>query len=284
MNKKFYLHLITLAFLMSEFAFAARTGLKEMGGKTSTEAVPALQGVGIEPHIGQKLDTNLLFKNEDGQSVALKNFLREGHPVILSPVYYGCRSLCNYHLNGLTEGLKSLDWSVGQKFDVVAFSFDDRENSTLSKGKKESYLKLYSRAGTQDGWHFLTADRDTITQITNQLGFKFKWNQEMGEWAHPSAAIIISPDGTINRYLPGVYFQANDLKLALNESVEGRLGTFVDKMVLFCFKYDEHQSKYSPYIINIMKIGGGLMIVILAIWLSSAWMKSRRKQKYSTQA
>ncbi len=248
-------------------------------GLPANESVQALQGVGLESHIGRKVTTSLFFKNEMGESVTLGQFLQSGKPIILSLVYYGCKSLCNYHLNGLTEGLRGLDWSVGQKFDVVAISFDPREGSDLAAGKKQSYMKEYNRPGTQSGWHFLTADQETIGQITSDVGFKYKWNEEMNEWSHPSAAIIISPDGTINRYLPGVFFQPNDIRLALNESMNGQLGTFIDKLVLFCFRYDEHKSKYSPYVINIMKIGGGITIMILVLWLASFWWKNRRKQK-----
>jgi protein SCO1/2 len=251
--------------------------LTEPMGKSVTEPVPELQGVGIEQKIGLSVPLDLEFKNEDGQLVKLGHFLAPGKPIIISPVYYGCRSLCNYHLNGLTEGLKGLDWSAGQKFEVLAISFDDHEGPELAKTKKDSYMKLYNRASANSGWHFLTGSAASIKTITEAIGFKFRWNKEMGEWAHPSAAIVVSPEGKITRYLPGVYFRPQDIKFALNESVDGKLGTFVDKMVLYCFKYDEHQSKYSLFVTNIMKLGGGLMILVLAVWLIPFWLRSRRR-------
>jgi protein SCO1/2 len=251
--------------------------LTEPIGKSVAEPVPELQGVGIDQKIGSDLPLDLEFKNENGQVVKLGQFLAPGKPVILSPVYYGCRSLCNYHLNGLTEGLKGLDWNPGDKYEVLAISFDDHEGPELAKGKKASYMKLYNRPQGEAGWHFLTGDTNSIKALTSAVGFKFRWNQAMNEWAHPSAAIVISPKGKITRYLPGVFFRPQDIKLALNESVDGKLGTFVDRMVLFCFRYDEHQSKYSPFVSNIMKLGGGLMILALAIWLLPFWIRSRRR-------
>lgn len=251
--------------------------LAEPMGKTVSEPVPELQDVGIDHKIGQTIPLDLEFKNEEGQVVKLGQFLAPGKPLIISPVYYGCHSLCNYHLNGLTEGLKGLDWNAGEKFEVLAISFDDREGPELAKAKKESYMNFYDRPKASGGWHFLTGDIKAIGAITSAVGFKFKWNQEMNEWAHPSAAIIVSPEGKITRYLPGVYFKPQDIKLALNESVDGKLGTFVDRMVLFCFRYDEHQSKYSPFVTNIMKLGGGLMILVLAAWLIPFWLRSRRQ-------
>lgn len=251
--------------------------LAEPMGKSVAEPVAELQGVGIDQKIGSKIPLDIEFKNEDGQPVKLGQFLAPGKPIIISPVYYGCRSLCNYHLNGLTEGLKGLDWSAGEKFEVLAISFDDREGPELAKAKKESYMKLYDRPKANGGWHFLTGDAKAIGSLTSSVGFKFRWNDDMGEWAHPSAAIIVSPEGQITRYLPGVFFRPQDIKLALNESVDGKLGTFVDRMVLYCFRYDEHQSKYSPFVTNIMKLGGGLMILALAFWLIPFWLRSRRQ-------
>ncbi len=251
--------------------------LTEPMGKSVAEPVVDLQGVGIDQKIGSNLPLDLEFKNENGEIVKLGQFLAPGKPIIVSPVYYGCRSLCNYHLNGLTEGLKGMEWNAGEKFEVLAISFDDHEGPELAKGKKESYMKLYDRPEAEKGWHFLTGDLKAIGALTSAVGFKFRWNKEMGEWAHPSAAIVVSPEGKITRYLPGVYFKPQDIKLALNESVDGKLGTFVDRMVLFCFRYDEHQSKYSPFVSNIMKLGGGLMILALAIWLIPFWLRTRRR-------
>lgn len=251
--------------------------LTEPVGKSVSESVQELKGVGIDQKIGSKIPLDVSFKNDQGELVTLKDYLAPGKPILLSPVYYGCRSLCNYHLNGLTEGLKGLDWNPGEKFEIVAVSFDDREGPEIAKAKKENYLKFYGRPKTEKGWHFLTGDIKAIGALTSAVGFKFHWNSEMGEWAHPSSAIVISPDGTITRYLPGVFFRPQDIKLALNESVDGKLGTFVDRMVLFCFRYDEHQSKYSPFVSNIMKLGGGLMVLALASWLIPFWLRTRRR-------
>jgi protein SCO1/2 len=273
-NLIFSLSLLVFGF----FVQAEQTADFAASGRASAEQVPQLQGVGIIPHIGVSLDLGLKFQDEGGQTVSLGKYFKPGKPVIISPVYFGCRSLCNYHLNGLIDGLKSMDWSVGQKFDVVALSFDERETSELGREKKESYMRAYARPGTQGGFHFLTADKETIERVTEQLGFKFRWNPEMNEWAHPSAAIVVSPSGVITRYLPGVYFEARDIKLALNESVDGHLGTFVDRMVLYCFKYDEQKSKYTPYVLNIMKFGGVLIVLIMGVWLTSFWMRSRRQR------
>lgn len=267
--------LVILPVLFFELPVIAK--LTQPIGKSSQEPVAELKGVGIDQKIGSPFPVEAEFRDEEGRVVKLGQYLTPGKPMIVSPVYFGCRSLCNYHLNGLTDGLKGLDWTIGEKFQVLAISFDDHEGPELAKGKKESYMKLYDRPKGAEGWHFLTGNSKAIKMLTDGVGFKYHWNEEMQEWAHPSSAIVVSPEGKITRYLPGVFFRPQDIKLALNESVDGKLGSFVDRMVLFCFRYDEHQSKYSLIISNIMKLGGALMVLALLAWLIPFWRRTRRR-------
>ncbi|MGZ3742318.1 MAG: SCO family protein [Pseudobdellovibrionaceae bacterium] len=243
---------------------------------TATEKAKGLEGVGIEEKLGTRLDLNLTFKNENGETVSLaKYFEGSSMPVIISPVYYSCPGLCNFHLNGLTDALKAMDWTVGSKFKVVAISFDAKEQPDIALKKKASYMKLYARPGSEAGWSFLTGDEANIKAFTSAVGFKFKWNEEEKEWAHASAAIVVTPDGMISRYLPGIMFDPKDVKLALNEASNGKIGTFVDSLVLYCFQYNPHQSKYTLYAFSIMKLGGALMVLVLGLWLLPALIRSR---------
>jgi protein SCO1/2 len=241
------------------------------------EKAKELENVGIDEHRGSQIDLNLKFTDENGQAVTLAQYFDGGHkPVILSPVYFNCPGLCNFHLNALTDAMKQMDWTLGDKFKAVAISFDSREDAKVALKKKASYLKLYDRPAAEKDWHFLTGDEATIKTLMASLGFKYKWNDEMNEWAHASAAIIITPDGKISRYLPGLQIEAKDLKLALNEASEGKIGTIVDQLVLYCFQYNPHQSKYTLYAFNVMKLGGALMVLVLALWLLPIWIRSRR--------
>lgn len=249
---------------------------KELG-QASTEIPTELKDVGISENLGQKLDLSLMLTDETGKQVPLSSFYDGHQPVVVSLVYYSCPGLCNFHLNGAVDALKKMDWSAGEKYQYLAISFDPKETADLAVKKKETYMKLYDRAGTEKGWHFLTGDPATIAKITQQIGFKYKWNEEAKEWAHASAAVVTTPDGTISRYLHGIMFDEKTFKLALNEATQGKIGSFVDKMVWLCFQYDPRQSKYVLYAVNIMKFGGGLIILILALVLLPMWIRSRRE-------
>jgi protein SCO1/2 len=256
----------------------AQTPPKDVG-IPSTEQARELKDVGIQEKLGGSLDLLMKFKNEKGEEVTLGSFYDGKHPVVISLIYFACPGLCNFHLNGVVESLKEVDWTPGQQFQYLAISFDSKETPELAAKKKETYMKLYSRPGSEGGWHFLTADESTVQKLTAQLGFQYKWVEESQEWAHASAAMLTTPRGTISRYLHGIMFDPKTFKLALNEAGDGKIGTFVDRMIWYCFHYDPSQSKYTLYATNIMKIGGVLIILILAALMVPQWIRSRREQE-----
>ncbi len=245
----------------------------------ATQVPEQLKDVGIKENLGAALDLNLPFVNEQGQSVVLAQYFGGKKPVIISPVYYSCPGLCNFHLNGLVDGLKGLDWTVGNQFDVIAVSFDATETPDLAKNKKDNYMKVYDRPGSEAGWHFLTANSQTVKALTDGLGFKFKWSEEMKEWSHASAAIIISPQGKISRYLPGIVFEPKTLKIALNEGSQGKVGNLIDSLILYCFQYNPHKSEYTLVAFQIMKLAAFLTVLIFVFWMVPVWIRSIKAEK-----
>ncbi len=279
LSKAFSRALLIVSFLFgasSAFAIKDDYNVNQVAPLTAETKPSELAGVGIDEKLGHDLDLNLKFKDEQGQLVTLGSFFQSGVPVIMSPVYFSCPGLCNFHLNGLTDGLKGMDWTIGDKFKVLSISFDPKETPDLAAKKKETYMKLYGRPGIESSWHFLTGDAATIKTLTDSLGFKYHWNEKANDWAHASAAVVVSPKGVITRYLPGIIFEPKDIKLAVIEGGKGQVGTFVDQLVLYCFHYNPTQSKYTLAAFNIMKVGGGLTILLLALGLLPLWYKSRR--------
>lgn len=235
------------------------------------------EGIGITENLGGKLTLSMPVIDENGQTRQLAEYFQSGRPVIFSLIYFSCPGLCNYHMNGLVEALKGLDWNPGDKFEVVALSFDPKEGAALAAAKKLNYVSLYERPDAgQKGMHFLTASQETIDQLTKDIGFKYRWDAASNEWAHASAAVMISPDGKITRYLHGIMFDAKDVKLALSESTEGKIGTIVDKMIWYCFMYDPKQSKYTIAAFRLVQLGGALIVLVVAALLVPQWLKARQ--------
>lgn len=236
-----------------------------------------LVSVGVDEHLGASLDLGLSFTDDKGIEGPLGRFFHQGRPVLMAMVYYNCPSLCNYHLNGLTEIMKTMKWTVGDQFDVVAVSMDHKETHDLARAKKENYIKAYGRVESEPGWHFLTGSKTNVDTLAAQLGFKFKWLPEKNQFAHAAVAYVITPDGKISRYLHGIQPETNTLKLSLLEASNGKIGTAIEQVLMFCFKFDPHKNKYTLYAWNLMRIGAVLTVLLLALFLLPVWWREQRR-------
>lgn len=244
---------------------------------TGHEKPPELASVGVEEHLGQQLDMSLQFTNDDGAVVPLGQLFHKGRPVLMAMVYYNCPSLCSYHLTGLTEDLKALKWTSGEQFDLIAVSMAHTETAELAHAKKLAYLKVYGRDIAGTGWHFLVGSKENVKALADQLGFKFNWLPDKKEFAHNSVAYVLTPDGKISRYLHGIQPEIPTVKLSLLEASNGKIGSYVEQALMFCFKFDPKKNKYTLYAWNLMRIGAILMVLLLAIFLVPVWWREQRR-------
>ena len=236
-----------------------------------TKLPEELMGLGVDEQIGKYVDLTATLTGENGKPVTLGSYFRKGRPVILNFVYYECPMLCNLVLNGLTSSLRQLKWTPGEEFDVVTVSIDPTESFTLAQKKKAVYLETYERPTT--GWHWLT-DRDgNVKRLADQVGFKYRYDGTQDQYAHPAALIILTPEGRVSRYLYGIKYRDMDMRLGLTEASESRLGNTVEKLLLFCFHYDPSAKSYVMFARNVMKLGGGLSVLMLGTVLYRLWRR-----------
>lgn len=244
------------------------------------EIPPELKGVGITEHLGDQLDLNLEFTNEQGKRVLLKNYFKGDLPVILNLVYYECPMLCTFVLNGMTSGISNLKWSVGDKFRVITLSIDPTETPDLALQKKKAYLGKYGRANTESQWHFLVGSDENIRKLANEVGFGYRYDPEQKEYAHSAATFVLTPDGKISRYLYGVQYEPRDIKLALLEASKGKIGNVVDRLLMFCYHYDPKGKKYALFATNLMKGAGGITVLGIGLMIAGlSWRKRNKKIK-----
>ena len=235
---------------------------------TTASAQPAqerpriLRDVGYDQRLGEQVPLDLVFRDEAGRDVPLRSLFR-GKPVVLSLVYYECPMLCTLTLNSLSSALATLAFDVGKEFDVVTVSFDPREKPPLAAGKKKGYLSRYGRPGAEAGWHFLTGDREDLARLTSAVGFRYQWDEEIRQFAHPSGLVVLMPDGRIARYLYGIEYAPKDLRLALVEASERRIGTPLDQAMLFCYQYNPTTGRYG--VLTMRLIRGGAVLTVLAL-------------------
>ncbi len=222
-----------------------------------------LKQVGIEQRLNEQIPLDAVFKDETGRELQLGEYFREGKPVVLTLVYYECPMLCNQVLNGLTGTLEAMKFTPGREFNVVTVSFDARETPELAARKKETYLKRYGRAGAERGWHFLTGDKSSIERLTQSVGFKYVWDEKSKQFAHASAIMVATPGGRLSHYFYGIEYSPKDLRLSLVEASQGRIGSPVDKLILYCYHYDPTTGTYGPVVMNIVRLAG--LTTVLAI-------------------
>ncbi len=246
---------------------------KEVSGHTVPDE---LKNVSITEKLGSKIDLTTEFTADTGETVKIGQYFTGQKPVLMSIVYYDCPSLCNYHLNGVTDSLKDVGLTPGKDFEIVAISMNHRETYELAAAKKASYVDEYGRLETANGWHFLTGTEANVRKVADEVGFGFEWNEKQKQYAHAAAAYVMTPEGMISRYLYGIEFKPQTLRLALLEAGQGKIGNLIDQIVLFCFQFNPAKNKYTLYAWNIMRISGVLAFLGLAIFLVPVWMRERR--------
>jgi protein SCO1/2 len=250
------------------------TGLSVSAAEVPNE----LKDIGIKEHLGATISADQLsFKDDTGAPVTLSKYLGKGKPVVLAPIYYGCPNLCNFLLNGFVESLQKMNWIPGREFDVVAVSIDPTEKPELASQKKQAYLAEYKKPESAAGWHFLTGDPAQIQKITSEVGFGYKWDAKEKQYAHAATLVILTPNGKISRYLYGITFRPTDLKMALLEASNGKIGTIIDRFLLFCYRYNPTTGKYSFYLTTLMQVGTVLTVVLMGTYLGVFWMRQRRQ-------
>lgn len=244
----------------------------------SSAPPPMLRDVGIDQKLGASLPLDLAFRNESGEAIQLQQYFGD-KPVILSFVYYECPMLCTQVLNGLVESLRTLSFDAGRQFEVVTVSFDPGEIPKLAAEKKASYLKQYERAGAGQGWHFLTGDTASIRQLTQAAGFRYKYDPVTDQFAHASGIMVVTPQGKIARYFYGIEYSGRDLRLALVEAAENKIGSPVDALLLYCFHYDPLTGKYGLVIMNVLRLAGIATVMALGTFMIVMFRRDRRENR-----
>ncbi len=239
--------------------------------------------VGFDQRLGEQLPLDLPFKDEAGNPVQLRQYFGD-KPVILSLAYYDCPMLCTLVLNGLVRTLRTLSFSAGNEFTVLTVSFDSREKPPLAAQKKKTYLESYRRDGAETGWHFLTGEDDAIQKLTSSVGFRYTYDQQARQFAHASGIMIITPQGKISHYFYGIEYAPRDVRLGLVEASAGKIGAFVDQVLLLCFHYDPAAGKYGVMILRIVQVAGLLTMLTLGLYVFTMLRRERRQQLTAGQA
>jgi protein SCO1/2 len=260
---------------LNVFAQYAQPPVGPMPTGKSTEV---LKQVNIEQRLNNQIPLDLKFRDETGREVRLGEYFAKGKPVALTLVYYECPMLCNQVLNGAVGAFQALSFTAGKEFEVVTVSFDPREGPELAAQKKETYLRRYKREGAAEGWHFLTGDKASIDALAEAVGFRYAWDEQSQQFAHASAIMVATPAGRLSHYFYGIDYAPRDLRLAFVEASEGKIGSPVDSLLLFCYHYDPAVGRFAP-VMGVLRVAGVLTVFGVVALILYLVRKSKRREE-----
>lgn len=241
-----------------------------------------LREVGFEQKLGETVPGDLVFTDSKGEEVRLGDYFGE-KPVVLALVYYECPMLCDMVLSGLISSLDILTYDAGNQYEVVVVSFDPGETPELAAVTKQKYVERYGREGSEEGFHFLVGDPGPIEAITDAVGFSYAYDEDKDEYAHAAGVTVLTPNRQISRYLFGIEYAPKDLRLALVESSENKVGSVVDQLLLYCYAYDPETGSYGAATMNILRFGGVLTVGAMLAFIFLSRRRDRRRSSASTE-
>lgn len=237
-------------------------------------------GVGVTERLGEALPADARLVDDAGRSVTLGEFFDGDRPTVVAFVYHSCPMLCSLILDGVTRAMRETDLQLGTDYQALAISFDPEDTPDRAAHAKELYVgRLPDQPVAAEGWHFLTGTEEDIARVTEAFGFGFAWNERQQEYAHSAAAFFVSPSGTLTRVLYGIEFPPRDFRTALLEASEGRIGSPVDQLILYCFPYNPEAGSYTLHAANAMKVGGVFTLILIGGFLLFFWSRERHREE-----
>lgn len=246
-------------------------------GTPAMAPLPILKEVRVDQKLDEQIPLDLPFTDSQGQDVMLRQYFGT-RPVVLVLAYYECPMLCTQVLNGVFSTMEPLKIDAGREFEVVVVSIDPGETPAMGRAKKAGYVKHYQRPTAEQGIHFLTGRQESISRLADAIGFRYVYDEAIDQYAHPATITVLTAAGHVSKYLYGVEFAPLDFRFAVMSASEGKIGSFVDQAVMYCFHYDPSTGKYSVAIMTFVRIGGVLTMVGLGAFLFVNLRRDRRQR------
>jgi protein SCO1/2 len=227
-----------------------------------------LDSVFVRDSIGTQVPLDLTFQDSAGKTVQLADYFKTNRPVVIVPAYYRCPRLCGLVMGGVRRLINGLSLKLGQDYQIVTVSFDDSETPAMAAKKAEEFQTTLRAEAAPEAWRFLVGKSDQISKLMTALGFKYLKDQ--GEFAHSAAVYVLTPTGIVSQYFSGIDFDSEDFRLSIIEASQGVLGSALDHILLYCYRFDPTKGKYTIAVLNlarVVSIGTFLILAFLVIRL-----------------
>ena len=258
---------IVLFIVLSSFCFVHAQTLKK--------EFPSEEKIDVIENLGAYLPLDTILIDESGSEVELRTFFNKEIPTVLTLNYFECPMLCTLVLNGLAESLKNLTLNAGDDFQVITIDINPNEKTLFANQKKKNYIRGFGLENMKNDWHFLTGNQESIKKVADSIGYIYYYDKQRDEYMHPAAITLLSSEGKISRYLYGIEYPVKDLKFGILEASEGKIGSTLDKIILYCYHYDPYKNTYTIFATNVMRLGGIFTILFIGLMLITYWKNDR---------
>ncbi len=262
------------------FAMLFSLGLALTAGvvRAQPAVMPAeLEAVDVDERLDKQLPMDAVFRDHTGKRVRLGDFYDGKRPVALTLAYHGCKVVCSMVLGAKVEALKNQPWTLGQEFRAVTISIDPRDTPETAAKKRKQMLALYGKSA--EGWDFLVGDEANIQRVADAAGFKYRYDERTDQYGHAAVLMLTKPNGEMARYLYGLEFPPQDVRLGLLEASEGRSISTLERAILYCYMYDPIGAKYVLVARNVMRLGGVVTVFVLGFFLLFMWRREARQKR-----
>lgn len=208
-----------------------------------------VRDIDFDPHPGAQVP-RLAFREGP-----LGDYLGDA-PVVLVLGYLGCVNLCGTTLDGVSLALRDTGLVPERDYRALFVSIDPRdENAPLAR---------------RAGWHFLTG-ATPASALAKTVGFRYAFDADTGEYAHPAGFMVLTPRGEVARYFMGVRYDASEVRQAIADAARGRTQSTYERLLLLCF-HDPVVGKHTQLVMNAVRVA---MLFFAAGLGFVAWRKLR---------
>jgi protein SCO1/2 len=254
------------ALLLAAGGLAASAASAESSLVPSNTMPGPLKAVRYDQRLGSQVPLDLAFRDDAGRQVKLGDYFG-ARPAVLILAYYRCPMLCDMVMQAAESGLRPLSLQPGKDFDVIVASIDPADTPERAAMKKRDILQRYARPGSEGGWHFLTGPQSSIRPLASAVGFQYVYDPKLQQFAHAAGIVLLTPGGKVSRYLFGIEYAPNDLRLGLVEASGDHIGSLVDQVLLYCFHYDPAIGRYSATTLTIVRAAALATVLGLVLFI-----------------
>jgi protein SCO1 len=230
----------------------------------------------VEEHLGALVPPDIALRDESGTNITTGDLLRSDKPVVLVLAYFRCPMLCPLVLNGVSKGLQDAGLVLGTDYRLVTVSIDP-EDTPVEAMKRKDALSAKVGAPLGTGARFVVGSAEATRAVADAVGFRYGYDSSTAQYSHPAVVTVLAAGGRISRYLYGIEPSARDLRFALVEAADGKIGSIVDRVLVTCYRFDPATRRYGPYITGFFRIGSLLILIVVGTFLGVLWRLERRR-------